>query len=105
MEEALDNQLQNCLKKGNKRWEELCIRCGGCCGAYDDPCQHLKKDPQSGFYCEIYSQRFGTQKTLGGEEFDCVFVKEIINSHWPNEHLCIYKKYLKTPWLLNVKTE
>ena len=88
-------RYQNSLKRKEEEWESLCIRCGGCCGAYDDPCRHLKKDNQGKFYCNIYSERFGSRKTISGEDFNCVFVKEIINTRWRNDHLCIYKKYLK----------
>ncbi len=100
--QAMTEELkyQNTLKQKEEEWESLCIRCGGCCGAYDDPCQHLKEDARGKFYCAIYDKRFGPQKTVGGNGFNCVFVKEIINTRWSNDHLCIYKKYLKFPWEL-----
>ena len=93
-------EYQNILKQKQEQWELLCYRCGGCCGAYDDPCLHLRKNDQGKFYCDIYSERLGVRKTVSGEEFNCVFVKEIINTHWKNDHLCVYKKYLKSPWKL-----
>ena len=68
-------KYQNTLKRRQEDWESLCVRCGGCCGAYDDPCLHLKKDAQDKFYCTIYDQRFGSRKTVKGEQFNCVFVK------------------------------
>lgn len=95
-----EKNYQAHLKKRSQQWEELCIRCGGCCGAYDDPCRHLKKDKELNFYCSIYDRRLGARKTVANDDFDCVFVKEILNTYWPNDHLCIYKKYLKTPWLI-----
>ena len=88
----------SCLENKEREWEKLCLRCGGCCGAYDDPCLRLKKDKKNRFYCEIYSDRFGTRKTVKGEEFNCVPVKEILNTHWKNDHLCIYKKLSKKGW-------
>lgn len=94
---------QDYLEKKESQWESLCIRCGGCCGAYDDPCIFLKKSKKDGFYCSIYNNRFGSRKALSGEEFDCVPVKEILCTHWKNDHLCSYKKYLKTPWLFDTK--
>ena len=80
-------------------WESLCINCGGCCGAYDDPCKHLRRNSDGKYFCLIYDNRFGTRETVKGEKFDCVMVKEIIETHWINDHLCAYKKYLKNPWI------
>ena len=95
-----ETKYQDTLKRKEEDWESLCIRCGACCGAYDDPCQHLRKDDKGKFYCAIYNERFGLRKTVSGDSFNCVPVKEIINTHWKNDHLCIYKKYLKYPWEL-----
>ncbi|MCF7908685.1 MAG: hypothetical protein K9L86_07450 [Candidatus Omnitrophica bacterium] len=89
---------QDSLKLKEREWDELCIRCGGCCGAYDDPCKHLREDETGSFYCEVYDQRFGTQKTVSGEAFDCVLVKQILHTYWKKDHLCAYKQYLKMPW-------
>ena len=91
------------LAAKEREWEELCIRCGGCCGAYDDPCQYLKRDQSSKFYCAIYPERLGTRKTIGGEEFDCVRVKKILHIYWKNDYLCNYKRYWRMPWKLNSK--
>lgn len=86
------------LEEKEHQWESLCIRCGGCCGAFDDPCRHLKKTKSNKTYCEIYENRFGLRKTVSGEEFRCVPVKEIIRTHWKNDHLCACKQYLKNPY-------
>jgi len=88
------------LQEKEEQWENLCIRCGGCCGAFDDPCKHLKLDAKGLYYCEIYQNRFGTRETVGKEKFDCVLVKEILDTHWPNDHLCVYKKMKKMPWIM-----
>lgn len=98
----MSNDLQSYeayFEERRKQWENMCRRCGGCCGAYDDPCQHLKRNVQGLFYCEIYDRRFGERRSVGGEKFDCVPVREILHSHWKNDHLCAYKRYLQTPWL------
>jgi len=87
------------LKLKENEWENLCIRCGGCCGAYDDPCKHLKKAGAGKFYCAVYETRFGDQLSLKGEEFKCVPVKEILNTHWKKDYLCVYKKYRKKSWI------
>ena len=93
-----DKDYLNYLESKEKKWEESCIRCGGCCGAYDDPCLHLKEGEKNRFYCEIYSDRFGTRKSVEGEEFDCVPVKKILNTHWKKDYLCVYKKLSKQGW-------
>jgi hypothetical protein len=86
--------------KSQKRWEALCNRCGGCCGAYDDPCEHLRKDSETTYYCEIYQERLGERKAVSGDKFDCVCVKEILHTHWKNDHLCVYKQCINSPWKL-----
>jgi hypothetical protein len=87
------------FKNKEEQWESLCIRCGGCCGAFDDPCKHLKKDQQGKYCCEIYTQRFGLRESASGERFNCVPIKEIIRKYWKNDHLCVYKSHLKTSWM------
>jgi len=89
-----------CLESKHYYWENLCLRCGGCCGAYDDPCQHLQLKGNKEYCCDIYDKRFGTQVTVTGEEFDCVYVKQIFHTHWKNDHLCIYKKLQKQGWVV-----
>ncbi|MFA6281402.1 MAG: hypothetical protein WCY05_02735 [Candidatus Omnitrophota bacterium] len=78
--------------EGN-HWEAICRRCGGCCGAFDDPCQHLKKDSNNLYICEIYLNRLGTRKTIRGENFNCVSIKKILNTSWKNDWLCAYKNH------------
>ncbi|MFH1505015.1 MAG: hypothetical protein ABIH08_06500 [Candidatus Omnitrophota bacterium] len=90
--------LTKYFKDKNKEWESLCIRCGGCCGAYDDPCEHLKKEKTGKFYCKIYTQRFGEHISVKGEKFDCVPVQEILKTHWKKDYLCVYKKLSKQGW-------
>ncbi len=91
--------LKAYLEEKDQQWESLCIRCGGCCGAYDDPCTHLKKDKDDKYYCDIYENRFGPQVTVSGERFNCVWVREILHTHWKNDHLCVYKKIKKRGWV------
>lgn len=84
------------LKQKEKEYEDLCIRCGACCGAYDgDPCSHLKKDKEGKYFCEIYEKRLGRRKTVSGKVFECVLIREILDSSWPGDSLCIYKKLRK----------
>lgn len=76
-----------------RRWESLCGRCGACCGAFDgDPCEHLRKNESQQHFCSIYENRFGTHKTISGKEINCVPIRQILNSSWPGDHCCGYKK-------------
>ncbi|MBN3039872.1 MAG: hypothetical protein JW867_01970 [Candidatus Omnitrophica bacterium] len=93
-------QYQKRLETMEKRWEDLCIRCGGCCGAFDDPCVYLRKGKDNRYSCSIYPHRLGERVTVAGEKFDCVQLRKIINTHWKNDHLCVYKKILRMPWIL-----
>jgi hypothetical protein len=87
--------LQEYFKSKEVEWEDLCIRCGGCCGAFDDPCKHLKKERGGSYFCNIYASRLGVRQTVGGEIFNCVPVKEIIRTYWKNDHLCSCKRTYK----------
>lgn len=87
------NELQNYLQQKENANENICIRCGACCGSYDgDPCQHLKKDNDGLYYCDDYHNRLGNQRTVNGTKFKCVFIKEILQTNWIGDYLCAYKK-------------
>jgi uncharacterized cysteine cluster protein YcgN (CxxCxxCC family) len=91
----MEIELKDCqkhLEKKEREWENLCLRCGACCGALDDPCIHLKKNKNDKSYCDIYPERFGIRKTIGGEIFKCVPIKQLLRLHWKNDYLCPYKK-------------
>ena len=94
----IDKEYIDYLESKEKEWESLCVCCGGCCGAYDDPCEHLGRGKDHKYYCQIYSQRLGEKKSRKGEVFDCVPVKQILHLNWKNDYLCQYKKYIKMPW-------
>jgi len=72
-----------------KRWfppeefyaEEVCTRCGVCCGSTDGhPCEHLRRDAAGAYFCEVYSERFGPHRTVDGYAFDCVPIKAVIEA-------------------------
>ncbi len=90
-------QYLRSLEAGEKKWEGLCKRCGACCGAYDDPCEYLRKGKEGKYYCDIYPRRFGRRRSVKGEEFRCVSIKEILNTYWKNDRFCVYKQVLKHP--------
>ncbi len=73
-------------------WEKLCRHCGGCCGRFDDPCEHLRIDGQGRSSCAVYADRLGTHKTVKGEEFTCVSVRRLLNAYWKNDNICAYKR-------------
>jgi uncharacterized cysteine cluster protein YcgN (CxxCxxCC family) len=92
-----ETEYEDYFARKEAEWESLCKRCGGCCGAYDDPCKHLRKSSCGTYYCAIYEKRFGERQALSGEKFDCVPVKDILHTHWKNDHLCAYKQRLRSP--------
>jgi hypothetical protein len=94
-----EQDYSNYFIEKEKQWEGLCQRCGCCCGAYDDPCLHLKQDKGGDFFCDIYEQRFGLRKSFSGEEFQCVPIKEILHTSWENDYYCSYKKLSKQNWI------
>ncbi|MDD5438848.1 MAG: hypothetical protein PHS37_01520 [Candidatus Omnitrophica bacterium] len=67
------------LKKGYQDFENLCRRCGSCCGAHDgDPCANLVRDGEDRYLCRVYDRRFGIQKTMSGKVFTCIDIRELI---------------------------
>jgi uncharacterized cysteine cluster protein YcgN (CxxCxxCC family) len=65
------------LELKEKEYESLCLRCGKCCGALDDPCENLEKLPSGAFACKSYSNRLGIRKTIKGNYFTCVPIKDL----------------------------
>ena len=88
-----DVQYTNHQKEQFERFEGMCKHCGECCGSQDgDPCVNLGRDADTGkYYCKIYENRFGPQKTLSGKMFNCVPIRDVINRSLlkPN---CAYSK-------------
>jgi len=90
-----ESRYKEYFENKEKSWESLCKQCGGCCGAFDDPCKYLKKGEDGLFFCEIYPSRLGERITIKGERFDCVSIKKILHTHWRKDYLCTYKQSLK----------
>lgn len=80
-------------KQQFQRFEDVCRRCGECCGSEDgDPCVNLAKDKATEkYYCKIYENRLGPQRTASGKIFNCVLINAFIkwNDLRPN---CAYNK-------------
>ena len=61
---------------------ERCTRCGVCCGATDGhPCEHLCRDENGLYSCEIYEERFGVHQTTDGHHFACAAIREVIENN------------------------
>lgn len=83
------------LEQTSLEWESKCTRCGACCGIVEgDPCEHLREARAGGYYCSIYSDRFGLHKTISGRPFRCVPIRDILHKTWPGDQHCAYKKDL-----------
>ncbi len=67
-----------------KEFEALCLRCGGCCGAYGgDPCLNLAEEGNGTYSCKVYENRVGNQKTASGKVFFCVPIRDLMPSGLP----------------------
>ena len=79
-----------------QEFEKECLRCGNCCGAEDDECIHLIRQPDGKYLCDVYESRGGTQKTHSGKFFDCVSIRTRLHKDWPGRWKCAYvKQHLK----------
>jgi uncharacterized cysteine cluster protein YcgN (CxxCxxCC family) len=66
------------LEQQEKEYESLCLRCGKCCGALNDPCENLERLASGAYVCKGYNNRLGTHKTMSGNYFTCVPIKELV---------------------------
>ncbi|MFH2024672.1 MAG: hypothetical protein ABIK30_02450 [bacterium] len=79
-----------------QEFEDICIRCGACCGSFDgDSCENLRGDNEGTYTCDIYEERIGIHRTLTGRVMECVPNMDKLSEDWIGDHLCAYKrKYL-----------
>jgi uncharacterized cysteine cluster protein YcgN (CxxCxxCC family) len=90
------DSLEEYFYNQQKAYEDICVRCGACCGAYDgDPCEHLVRKEDGTYYCRVYENRLGRQKTVNGTVFECVPLREIIHETWVGDERCAYKKLMR----------
>ena len=88
---SIDNYTLYQEEAFNKH-ENICRRCGECCGASDgDPCMNLSKDNSGKYYCKEYENRFRLQKTESGKTFHCIPINELINNTSARIN-CSYRK-------------
>ncbi len=71
--------------------EALCLHCGACCGAFEDPCEHLVILPEGKSHCNIYEHRFGPHQCVSGAAHFCVPIRQKIGHSWPGDERCGYK--------------
>ncbi|MBF0618986.1 MAG: hypothetical protein HQL19_02335 [Candidatus Omnitrophica bacterium] len=84
--------LNQWFKDKERAWEAQCVNCGACCGLFEDPCEHLVMSPEGKSACRIYPYRLGPQKSVAGEPFTCVNIRSKLNSSWPGDEHCGYKR-------------
>lgn len=83
-------------EKKFQEYENLCKRCGACCGLLDaDPCENLVLDKDKKCFCKVYTNRFGLQKTLSGKYFLCVPIRKVLSENWTGSETCNYKRQIK----------
>ena len=78
------NSYQNWLSLREHQSESLCRHCGACCGAEEDPCEHLHISPEGKSSCKVYATRLGPQKTLSGRMFNCISIRHKMGESWPS---------------------
>jgi hypothetical protein len=78
----------------------MCIRCGACCGAFEDPCSRLVREQDGTYRCDAYEIRLGLQRSVSGKKFRCVPIRKVLHKSWSHDHLCAYKKFMHSPWPL-----
>lgn len=75
-------------------YESICRRCGACCGAEDgDPCASLVKNGDGTYFCNVYENRIGEQKTISGKTFHCIPIRDVIMNNGARPG-CAYRRYL-----------
>lgn len=89
----MDEEKYNLYQKERfEFYENACRRCGVCCGAEDgDPCANLVENKDGKYFCRVYKNRLGAQKTASGKAFHCTPIKEII-THFGARPNCAYAK-------------
>jgi uncharacterized cysteine cluster protein YcgN (CxxCxxCC family) len=77
-----EETYQQKQKEMDDEYEALCRRCGWCCGARDgDPCVNLEKLADGTYFCRVYPNRIGQQKTVSGKSFTCIPIRVVRTYH------------------------
>lgn len=69
-------------EKQFKHYEDICKRCGACCGSGDgDPCVDLDKDKNGRYFCKVYENRLEVSHyTVSGNKFHCIPIRDVISN-------------------------
>jgi hypothetical protein len=86
-----DHTYQSWLSSKDRDAEALCCHCGACCGAFEDPCEHLIME-QGVSRCRVYADRFGLHRTVSGKPLTCIPIRQKMGTSWPGDERCGYKK-------------
>ncbi len=79
--------------KQKDRWENICRRCGACCGVVDgDPCENLVQIKDRVYICKDYENRLGEHRTRSGQVMKCVNIRDILHKSWPGADKCAYRR-------------
>ena len=88
-------RYQEYLYRKYREYEDMCQRCGACCGIRDgDPCAHLQGGDDGRYFCNIYEDRLGMRRTVSGKELKCVPIRTMFSKSWRGRNQCAYVKAL-----------
>ena len=75
----MDDDRYDSIENGKLREDEAkCRQCGLCCGAFGhDPCFNLVESGKGRYSCAVYENRLGPQKTVSGNIFTCVTIRDV----------------------------
>lgn len=89
-----DEEYIFCQEKQFDRYESICARCGACCGAEDgDQCVNLEKAADGKYFCKVYENRLGPQRTISGKSFHCIPIGDVIMNLGARPN-CAYRRVL-----------
>jgi len=75
-----EKALNDYLQKKESGFEQICRRCGACCGIDNDPCEKLIRSNSASYHCRDYENRIGLQRTINGKEFHCIQIRELLHN-------------------------
>lgn len=81
------------LEEKKQTLEDICLRCGKCCGSCDgDPCIFLEKTDDGHYFCGTYETRLGPQRTVNGYAFNCIPIEKAIRESDSVPATCPYRQ-------------
>ena len=86
-----DANYESTLAKKQAEYENICKRCGRCCGAYTIPCANLVKLDDGTYTCKDYENRLGQQVSVEGKSFFCIEMRELIKHNTAPPECAYYK--------------